>query len=267
MTEPTLGDLYGEGSRALQDAFDSRRLADRLVELTVHEELTDADIELIEAQTNVLVSTVDEAGWPDVSYKGGDPGFVRVLDATTLALPSYDGNGMFRTLGNIAADPRLALLFVDTARPWRLRLHGLGRVETEGQLVESFHGAQAVAVVEVKRVFPNCGRYIDQGTGPAPHVPRKGEETPEPEWKQIDAIRRYLPGKPTEHRQRRARTQRATTSTSSASFFFGSCASPASQWKSTGPWMVARWSSHSPGRPNGSLSPETNRHGFRSWGK
>lgn len=194
MTEPDLGPLYGAGSRALQDTFDSRRLADRLQELTIHDELTDDDAELIEAQTSVLVSSVDESGWPDVSYKGGDPGFVRVLDPTTLAMPSYDGNGMFRTLGNIAADPRLAMLFVDTARPWRLRLHGIGRVETAGALVDSFHGAQAVLVVDIKRLFPNCGRYIDQGSGPAPHVPREGEETPEPEWKQMDVIRPYLPG-------------------------------------------------------------------------
>ena len=193
MTDPDLGSLYGEGSRALQDTFDSRRLADRLQELTIHEELTEDDIALIGAQTSVLVSSVDDAGWPDVSHKGGDPGFVRVVDAQTLALPSYDGNGMFRTLGNIAADPRLAMLFVDTARPWRLRLHGIGRVETTGALVDSFHGAEAVLVVDIKRLFPNCGRYIDQGDGPAPHIPRAGEDTPEPEWKQIDAIRPYLP--------------------------------------------------------------------------
>ena len=193
MTDPDLGSLYGEGSRALQDTFDSRRLADRLQELTIHEELTEDDIALIGAQTSVLVSSVDDAGWPDVSHKGGDPGFVRVLDAQTLALPSYDGNGMFRTLGNIAADPRLAMLFVDTARPWRLRLHGIGRVETAGALVDSFHGAEAVLVVDIKRLFPNCGRYNDQGDGPAPHIPRAGEDTPEPEWKQIDAIRPYLP--------------------------------------------------------------------------
>ncbi len=194
MTDHEIGALYGAGSRALQDTFDSRRLADRLQELTIHEELSDDDIELIGAQTSVLVSSVDEAGWPDVSHKGGDPGFVRVLDRRTLAVPSYDGNGMFRTLGNVAGDPRLAMLFVDRARPWRLRLHGLGRVEAGGELVASFHGAQAVLVVEIRRLFPNCGRYIDQGTGPAPHIPRVGEETPEPEWKQMDLIRPYLPG-------------------------------------------------------------------------
>lgn len=193
MTEPELGALYGAASRVLQDTFDSRRLADRLQELTIHDELTDDDIDLIGAQSKVLVSSVDESGWPDVSHKGGDPGFVRVLDRRTLAMPSYDGNGMFRTLGNIAADPRLAMLFVDTARPWRLRLHGVGRVETTGDLLTSFHGAQAVVVVEIRRLFPNCGRYIDQGDGAGPHVPREGHDTPEPAWKRNDAIRPYLP--------------------------------------------------------------------------
>lgn len=194
MTEPQLGPMYGDGSRALQDHFDSRRLADRLEALTIHDQLTDDDIALVEAQRHVLVSTVDPTGWPDVSHKGGDPGFVRVLDRQTLAMPSYDGNGMFRTLGNIESDPRLALLFVDPGRPWRLRVHGTGAVRTGGELVASFHGADAVLVVTIRRLFPNCGRYIQQTEAPSPDVPRPGHQPPEPDWKQLELIRPYLPG-------------------------------------------------------------------------
>ena len=194
MTEPEIGDLYGPGSRSLQDDFDSRRLADRLVELTIHDELTEHDTALIEAQRTVLVATTDAAGWPDVSYKGGDVGFVRVIDPRTLIWPSYDGNGMFRTLGNIVDDPRLAMLFVDTTLPWRLRLHGTGEVLTSGPLVDRYHEAQAVVRVTIARLFPNCGRYVHTGDENSPYVPQEGVPTPEPEWKAREQIAPYLPG-------------------------------------------------------------------------
>jgi uncharacterized protein len=186
-------DLYGAGARAFQDEFDSRRLADRLGELTVHAELTDDDTALITAQSTVWVSTVDAGGWPDVSYKGGEPGFVRVVSPTELRIPAYDGNGMMRTLGNIADTGRVALLFVDVERPWRLRLHGEARVSTERADVDEFHGAFAVIVVTAARIFPNCGRYIHQG-GVSEFVPRPGHEPPTPEWKRLEFINDALPG-------------------------------------------------------------------------
>jgi uncharacterized protein len=120
----TVGGLYGDGARALQEAFDSERLAGALEAFTVHDALSADDIELIRAQSTVWISSVDADGWPDVSYKGGDVGFVEVVDEHELRIPSYDGNGMWRTLGNIVDDGRIALLFIDTRRPWRMRVHG-----------------------------------------------------------------------------------------------------------------------------------------------
>ena len=79
--------LYGDGARALQDAFDSRRIADVLSEFTVHSELTGEDIELVQAQSTVWISTVDADGWPDVSYKGGGVGFVQVRRPDRAADP------------------------------------------------------------------------------------------------------------------------------------------------------------------------------------
>ena len=187
-----LGSLYGAGARALQDEFDSRRLADRLHDLTVHAELTDDDTALIAAQSTVWVSTVDADGWPDVSYKGGDVGFVRIVSPTELRIPAYDGNGMMRTLGNITDTGRVALLFVDHERPWRLRLHGAARVSTEPVDVDEFHGAFAVIVVTARRIFPNCGRYIHRG-GLSEFVPREGHEPPVPAWKTHESINDALP--------------------------------------------------------------------------
>jgi predicted pyridoxine 5'-phosphate oxidase superfamily flavin-nucleotide-binding protein len=195
VSDPT-GDpspLYGAGARALQDELGTRRLADRLSGWTVHAELTADDITLIKAQSTVWIATVDPDGWPDVSYKGGDVGFIDVVSATELRIPSYDGNGMMRTMGNIADTGKVALLFIDTARPWRMRLHGEARIETGESFTSRHHGAQAVIVVTLRRIFPNCGRYIHQRGEISEYVPRPGTDPPVPEWKRYQGFRDVLP--------------------------------------------------------------------------
>jgi uncharacterized protein len=189
----TIGGLYGDGARALQEAFDSERLAGALEAFTVHDALSADDIELIRAQSTVWISTVDAAGWPDVSYKGGDTGFVEVVDEHELRIPSYDGNGMWRTLGNIVDDGRIALLFIDTQRPWRMRVHGRATISIETADVERHHGAQAVIIVRVGRVFPNCGRYIHRDGEISKFVPRPEHAAPIPNWKRIEALHPVLP--------------------------------------------------------------------------
>jgi predicted pyridoxine 5'-phosphate oxidase superfamily flavin-nucleotide-binding protein len=190
------GAMYGAGARRLQDAFDSRRLADRLDSLTVHDTLTDDDRDLIGRQSFFLLGTVDANGWPDVSYKGGAPGFVRAVDEHTICFPSYDGNGMFRSLGNVEDDGRVALLFVDLAKPWRLRVHGVAAVTTDESETSRYPGALAVVSVRVGRAFPNCGRYIhDFASGTlSPHVPAQGYSPPVPDWKKVPEVAPYLPG-------------------------------------------------------------------------
>lgn len=189
------GRLYGEGARALQDEFDSRRLADALSAGAVHDQLTDDDVDLIRRQSTVWIATVDGDGWPDVSYKGGAVGFVEVVDPGELRIPIYDGNGMWRTLGNIVDDGRVGLLFVDLDRPWRMRLHGRGRVSTDPADVERHVGAQAVVVIRIGRVFPNCGRYIHTGGSISTFVPRADHRPPVPDWKRIEPLRPALPAR------------------------------------------------------------------------
>lgn len=190
---PGPGSLYGPGARALQEHFDSRRLADRLAELTLHPQLDDGDLALVADQREVWVSTVDRDGWPDVSYKGGDPGFVKVISPGELQIPIYNGNGMWRTLGNIADTGRVGLLFVDRQRPWRMRVQGTGEILLDAGSTAAFTGAEAVLAVKVARVFPNCGRYIHQGEQTSPYVPRTGQPAPIPEWKRIPALNEVLP--------------------------------------------------------------------------
>ena len=188
--------MYGPGARALQDEFDSRRLADRLVEITLHDELDTGDIALVREQAAVWVATVDTDGWPDVSYKGGNRGFVEVVDPGELRLPIFNGNGMWRTLGNVRDNGRVALLFVDHERPWRMRVHGHGEVRTDPASTAPFVEAEAVLVIRVVRVFPNCGRYIHQQGEISPYVPQPGKPTPIPDWKRLPALQEVLPARP-----------------------------------------------------------------------
>src|SRR6266849_2766732 len=152
--------LYHDASRRLQDRFETRRLADRLVEVVIHAAFSDADRAFIESRPMFFLATADAEGRPDCSYKGGRPGFVRVVGPSTLAFPSYDGNGMFKSLGNVLANPHVGLLFIDFETPKRLRVNGRGSVHEQDPLLSEFVGAQLIVRVEIEAIFPNCPRYI-----------------------------------------------------------------------------------------------------------
>ena len=188
-------DIYHKGNRNLQDEFDSRRLADRLTDLIIHETITDEDKVFIESLNMFFISTVDEDGRPTVSYKGGDPGFIKVLDDKTIAYPGYDGNGMFLTAGNLASNEDVGLLFISFESPQRLRLHGRASVDTKDPLLDEYIEAQYIVRIKVRNLFMNCARYIPQHNlgEQSEYVPRKGIETPAPEWKSYDIIKEVLP--------------------------------------------------------------------------
>ncbi len=185
--------LYGPTHRALQDRHGTRRLADRLESLS-HPGLDDADRAFVEAAALFFLSTVDHLGRPTVSYKGGAPGFVRVTAPGELAFPSYDGNGMFLSLGNLAASPQVGLLFIDFAHPRRLRVQGTARLEVDDPLLAAYPGADLVVRVALETVFVNCGRYIHP-TAPAAlsrHVPDAAGRQPFPAWKRIAPLAETL---------------------------------------------------------------------------
>ena len=194
----TVGDeFYTEGHRSLQDQFDTRRLADRLIEVTVHDTFTANDKRFVETAPFFWLATADDEGWPDVSYKGGRPGFARILDdERTLAFPSYDGNGMYRSLGNIAANPRVGLLFVDFERSKRLRVKGTARLHRDDAMLRAFPGAELVVTVAADKVFFNCPRYVHRMTVEhlSEFAPSGDHAPPEPEWKQRPEYRPFLPG-------------------------------------------------------------------------
>lgn len=175
---------YRDSHRQLQDRFDTRRLADKLGSVA-GDDLT-AFQPWIEARDMFFLATADATGQPQSSYKGGDPGFVRVVDAHTLAFPVYDGNGMFLSTGNMAENPQVGLLFMDFADGSRLRLTGEASIDPTDPLAASFPGAQLVVRVRASAVFPNCRRYVHTTASDAERsvfVPVSGEQPPVPDWK------------------------------------------------------------------------------------
>jgi predicted pyridoxine 5'-phosphate oxidase superfamily flavin-nucleotide-binding protein len=187
--------VYHDGSRQLQDRFDTRRLADRLDEKTVRDHIRDGDREFIKARDMFFLATADESGTPQCSYKGGDPGFVRVLDEYTIAFPNYDGNGMYLSMGNALVNPNVGLLFIDFEGRRRLRLNGVASVDEKDPLLPEYPEAQFIVRVRATEVFPNCPRYIHEYrlVQRSRFVPKAECETPVPQWKQSDWAYDVLP--------------------------------------------------------------------------
>ena len=187
--------MYSPESRSLQDQFDTRRIADRLRDVKVHDRFTEDDRAFLERMDMFFLATVDASGQPTCSYKGGTPGFVAVLDDRTLAFPNYDGNGMYLSAGNIAATGAVGLLFIDFERQRRMRVEGTARLEMADALLARYPEAQFVVTVEAQYIYPNCPRYIHkyQLVKHSTFVPRAGVRTPIPSWKQSEWARDVLP--------------------------------------------------------------------------
>jgi predicted pyridoxine 5'-phosphate oxidase superfamily flavin-nucleotide-binding protein len=194
----TIGGPYSAASRDLQDRFDTRRLADRLNEKFLARAVIDADDRaFIERMDMFFLATADAEGRPQCSYKGGDPGFVRVLDEHTVAFPNYDGNGMYLSMGNLTENPHVGMLFIDfvSERPSRLRLNGIASIDAHDPLQDVYPGAQFVVRVLATQVFPNCPRYIHRMSlvERSRFVPKTGQEPPIPSWKRAEWACDVLP--------------------------------------------------------------------------
>ena len=186
---------YHEGNRQLQDRFDTRRLADRLDDVIVADTISDDQAAFITSADHFFLATVAPDGMPTVSYKGGSPGFVRVLDDRTLAFPNYNGNGMYLSMGNALGNGQVGMLFVGWEQSDRLRVHGEATVDFEDPLTDSYPEAQFVVRVRTTSVFPNCPRYIHRMVRAerSAFVPEAGRRTPVPSWKREDWAFDVLP--------------------------------------------------------------------------
>jgi uncharacterized protein len=191
----TMPDPYHDGSRRLQDRFDTRRLADRITECKMSAVIDDGDRAFIEAADMLFLATADAEGRPTCSYKGGEPGFVRALDERTIAFPNYDGNGMYLSTGNVLVNAHVGALFISFERQRRLRLDGTAEVRLEDPLMAEYPGAQFILRVHAERVYPNCPRYIHRYAlvERSKYVPRATEPPPIPDWKRREWAHEVLP--------------------------------------------------------------------------
>lgn len=187
--------FYDDSHRELQDRFESRILADSLEAMIISPELDERAIDFISSREFFFLSTVTAGGQPTVSHKGGAPGFVKVLDPRTLAFPSYNGNGMFFSMGNIAATAKIGMLFIDFETPHRVRVHADATVDTDDPLLADFPGAQLVVRASITDTFINCPRYIvkHERVEASRYVPDVDGDAPSPAWKKIEGMTAILP--------------------------------------------------------------------------
>ena len=175
-----MSNLYDSNHRKLQAQFETKKLADVLESRTYHQKILDKDKEFIESRDMFFLSTIDSKGRPTVSFKGGDPGFIKVIDESNIAFPSYDGNGMFLSIGNIIGNSQVGLLLIDFENPNRLRLQGVASIDPSDPLMQDYKDADLVVRVKVSDIWENCPRYIHKYKKqmPSEYTPRPNCETP-----------------------------------------------------------------------------------------
>ncbi|MDX2055467.1 MAG: pyridoxamine 5'-phosphate oxidase family protein [Polyangiaceae bacterium] len=187
--------LYRPGHRQLQAEFQSERIADRLEEVNLRTEFSEKDQAFVERAPFFFLATVDGEGQPSVSYKGGLPGFVRVVGKAELAYPDYDGNGMFMSLGNVLENPKICMLFIDFETPARLVVRGRASIHRDDPLLAHTVGAQLIVRVAAESIYPNCPRYIHRMKllEPSEYAPQVTKPPVEPAWKSFPEFRDFVP--------------------------------------------------------------------------
>lgn len=187
--------FYSPEQQQLQDQHDTRKLAERLEQMIVEPHINPQHQGFIETRNFFFLTTIDHRGYPTCSYKGGNPGLVRVINPHTLAFPSYDGNGMFLSMGNIQGNAKVGLLFIDFEHPHRIRIHGDAHIIDNDPLLADYPEANLIVRITLSEIFINCPRYIHRmiPAEPSKYVPVADATTPLPPWKRIDAIQDVLP--------------------------------------------------------------------------
>ncbi len=185
-----MASLYSAEHRALQEEFNTTKLADLLDNGWIHEKISDDEKNFISTRDMFFLSTVDPHGMPTVSYKGGPTGFVKVLDDSTLVFPGFDGNGMFYSVGNIEAQHKVGMLFIDFETPHRVRVQGTAELVRHHELMAEYTEAKYLIMIKVTKIWVNCPRYIHKykKIDQSKYVPEPCKVTPIPTWKRLDIV-------------------------------------------------------------------------------
>ena len=188
-------DFFHDGMRELQDRYEGRAVPDRLAANRMRKAFNESDREFIETSPFFFLatSTPDSV---DCSFKGGEPGFVRVIGDNQLTWPDYDGNRMYRSLGNVARNPKVGLLFIrfdgklfDGSA--RLRVNGRAEIDASPEAVAGLHGAKRLVRFTADHIFTNCPRYIPRMDlrEASVYIPREGYDPPGPAWKERSFVK------------------------------------------------------------------------------
>ena len=200
--------FYTDAQREMQAAQGTERLAATVEAAIVSEVVEGPNADFIESRDFFFLSTVDGEGRPTVSHKGGPPGVCHVVDEKTLVFPAYDGNGMWKSMGNAAETGKVGLLFIDFETPNRVRVQGEVTLSADDPEMGRYPGAKMIARVKVEHCFLNCARYIHkhERVAQSPYVPDAKGEQPHPSWKRIDMVQDALP----EHERKRTAAEGGT---------------------------------------------------------
>jgi len=187
--------MYSQEQRKLQSDFGTEKLAEKLVNMIVKSTLDERERAFLESREMFFLSTVDKEGRPTVSFKGGSAGFLKAIDEKTIVFPSYDGNGMFLSMGNISATNQVGLLLIDFETPHRMRIQGKAMVNQSDPLLEEFPGANLIVRVEIEKTWINCPRYIPtyRKIASSKYIPRTDGSAPIAAWKKIEEVKEVLP--------------------------------------------------------------------------
>ena len=161
---------FTEAVKAIQSRKGSRHAYARMEQgggwkTTITEDLK----EEIESQVSVFLATSNAEGQPYIQHRGGPPGFLRVLDDTTIAFADFAGNRQFITQGNLSENSKAHLFLIDYAQRRRVKIWGTARVvEGDGVLTARLMPPDYRARPEQVVLFTvaawdvNCPQHIPQ---------------------------------------------------------------------------------------------------------
>ncbi|MEM7695924.1 MAG: pyridoxamine 5'-phosphate oxidase family protein [Pseudomonadota bacterium] len=192
---PDFDAFYTKAQQDLQARHGTEKLANTVLNAIVTDVVEGPSAAFIESRDFFFLATVDGEGRPTVSHKGGPPGVCHVVDEKTLVFPAYDGNGMWKSMGNAAETGKVGLLFIDFETPNRVRVQGDATLHDDDPEMARYPGAKFVVRVAVESCFLNCARYIHKHTRAqtSPYVPDATGAQPHPSWKRIDMVQDALP--------------------------------------------------------------------------
>jgi uncharacterized protein len=193
--------FFSKAHRSFQKIADGEKVADVLLEKRVHQIFTTEEKVFIEASHFFFIATATK-DQIDCSFKGGEPGFVRVTGPSQVMWPDYDGNLMFRTLGNIRENPNVSMIFVNFNDPskvnspkdiGKLRLNGKAKI-LDPPASNVVPGAKNMVVVDIDFILPNCPRYLPESRFEqlSKYNPKPDHTPPQPEWKCREYIKPLL---------------------------------------------------------------------------